>query len=139
MGLTLEQVVAYVRCEWRRAVRVLVVVGVWLLGSVGMARASGLDPSFTALPASGSSELQSAREAAVAGSLSAGKVLIAGGLDGSSFLPSAELFDPSADTFSALAASGSSELQTARAGAVAASLPGAFHEHFHRFAGVWQQ
>ena len=39
-------------------------------------------------------------------------------------LQSAELFDPSTNTFTALAASGNTELQTARTGAVAAALPG---------------
>jgi Kelch motif len=68
------------------------------------------------LPASGSSELQSAREAAAASSLPGGKAVIAGGIDGNNFLPSAELFDPSTNAFTALAASGSSELQSARAG-----------------------
>jgi hypothetical protein len=77
-----------------------------------------------ALPASGSSELQSAREGAVAAPLQGGKVLIAGGFDGNSFFESAELFNPSADTFTALAASGASELQTAREGAVSAPLQG---------------
>ena len=50
--------------------------------------------------------------------LSGGNVLIAGGFDGSSFLQSAELFDPSTDTFTALTASGNSELQSVREGAV---------------------
>ncbi len=94
-----------------------------MLGSVGMARAAGLDPVFQALPASGNTELQTARNGAAAASLSGGRVVIAGGFDGSNFLQSAELFDPSTNAFTALAASGSSELQTTRAGSVAASLP----------------
>ncbi len=51
-----------------------------------------------------------------------GQVLIAGGWNEGD-LQSAELFDPADDTFTALTAAGSSELQTARYGAVAAALP----------------
>jgi N-acetylneuraminic acid mutarotase len=79
--------------------------------------------TFTALPASGATELQTARESAVAAVLPNGQVLIAGGYNVSGFLASAELFNPSSDTFTALLASGNSELQTARNGAVAAVLP----------------
>jgi hypothetical protein len=79
--------------------------------------------TFTALPASGATELQTARESAVAAVLPNGQVLIAGGYNVSGFLASAELFNPSSDTFTALLASGHSELQTARNGAVAAVLP----------------
>jgi hypothetical protein len=51
-------------------------------------------------------------------------VLIAGGSSAqNSVLRSAELFNPASDTFKAVAASGATELQTARAGAVAARLP----------------
>ncbi len=106
---------------WRLASRVLVMAGAALLGLVGVATAGVPGPSFKAL---GASELQTAREGAVAAPLPGGTVLIAGGLDGSNFLQSAELFDPSGDTFTALPASGVSELQTAREGAVAAPLPG---------------
>ena len=104
--------------------RVLIAGG--LDGSSFLQSAELFDPStntFTALPASGSSELQTAREGAVAVSLADGEVLIAGGFDGSNVVQSAEVFDPSTDTFKALPASGSSELQSAREGAVAASLP----------------
>ncbi len=121
--MALEQVVAAVICAGRRAAGAFLLVGVTILGSVGVARAAGPNPVFMELPASGSSELQSAREGAAAAALPGGQVLIAGGLDGNTFLQSAELFDPSTDTFTALAASGSSELQTAREGAVAAPLP----------------
>src|ERR1019366_4258377 len=79
--------------------------------------------AFTALPASGATELQTARESAVAAVLPNGQVLIAGGYNVSGFLASAELFNPSSDTFTALLASGNSELQTARNGAIAAVLP----------------
>jgi hypothetical protein len=58
----------------------------------------------------------------VAAPLPNGQVLIAGGKRGSSFLASAELFNPASDTFTALPASGGTELQTARAGALAAVL-----------------
>jgi len=47
-----------------------------------------------ALAASDSSELQTAREGAVAASLPLGRVLIAGGLDGGNFLQSTELMVP---------------------------------------------
>jgi Kelch motif len=80
--------------------------------------------TFTALPASGNTELQTARAGAVAATLPDGQVLIAGGGDSSgNAFQSAELFDPTSDTFSALPASGTTELQTARAEAVAAPLP----------------
>jgi hypothetical protein len=79
--------------------------------------------TFTALTASGSTELQTARQGAVAASLPNGEVLIAGGYNGSSDLQSAELFNPANDTFTALPAAGSTELQTARYGALAAPLP----------------
>ena len=82
--------------------------------------------SFTALPASGSTELQTARDFAVAAPLPNGQVLIAGGygVNGpTTVLQSAELFDPANDSFTALPASGSTELQTGRYDAVAATLP----------------
>ena len=78
--------------------------------------------AFTALPASGSTELQTSRDGAVAAPLPDGQVLIAGGRNRGGPLQSAELFDPANDTFTALPASGSTELQTARAFAVAAPL-----------------
>ncbi len=94
------------------------------LSGVSAAWASASAPYFTALAASGSTELQAAREFAVAAPLPDGQVLIAGGENaGGGFLRSAELFDPANDTFTALPASGSTELQTARVGAVAAPLP----------------
>ena len=79
--------------------------------------------AFTALPASGSTELHTFRDGAVAAPLPDGQVLIAGGQTGGGPLQSAELFNPANDTFTALPASGSTELQTARAFAVAAPLP----------------
>ena len=80
--------------------------------------------AFTALPASGNTKLQTARAGAVAATLPDGQVLIAGGGDSSGdAFQSAELFNPASDTFSALPASGTTELQTARAEAVAAALP----------------
>ena len=78
--------------------------------------------TFAVLPASGATELQTARESAVAATLRDGQVLIAGGYDGRSYLQCAELFNPATDTFAALLASGATELQTARLGAVAAPL-----------------
>jgi N-acetylneuraminic acid mutarotase len=79
--------------------------------------------TFAALPASGNSELQTARESAVAAPLPNGQVLIAGGYNISGFLAGAELFNPASDTFAALPASGATELHIARDGAVAAPLP----------------
>jgi hypothetical protein len=77
--------------------------------------------TFTALPAS--SDLLTARVGAVAAPLPNGDVLIAGGVGASGVLQSAELFDPGTDTFAGLPASGDTELQTPRSGAVAAPLP----------------
>jgi hypothetical protein len=81
------------------------------------------DDTFTALTAAGNSELQTARQFAVAATLPDGQVLIAGGQNHGGSLQSAELFDPVDDTFTELTAAGSSELHTARLGAVAAPLP----------------
>jgi hypothetical protein len=93
----------------------------------GLLRSAELfDPAsdtFTALPASGSTELQTPRFLAVAAPLPDGRVLIAGGSSGGGELQSAELFDPASDTFTALPASGNTELQTPREEAVAAALP----------------
>lgn len=77
--------------------------------------------TFTALGAS--SDMHTAREAAVAASLPNGEVLVAGGKDPAA-LQSAELFDPTTETFAALPASGDTEQQTIREGAVASPLPG---------------
>lgn len=55
--------------------------------------------TFTALPASGPTELHFPRVNAVAAPLRNGQVLIAGGADHSR---SAELFNPANDTFTAL-------------------------------------
>ena len=79
--------------------------------------------TFTALPASGNTELQTARYGAAAAALPDGQVLIAGGYGNSGYLQEAELFNPATDTFTALAASGTTQLQTPRAGATAATLP----------------
>jgi N-acetylneuraminic acid mutarotase len=77
--------------------------------------------TFTALPASTGTQLYVAREGAVAATLANGEVLIAGGYNGS-VLRSAELFNPTTDTFTTLPASAATELQTGREGAVAAPL-----------------
>ncbi len=93
-------------------------------GEASPAWAAGPSPYFTMLPESGATELQSARFGAVAAGLSDGRVLIAGGADGGSgALQSAELFNPTTDTFTELPPSGATELQSAREGAVAATLP----------------
>ncbi len=91
-----------------------------LLGSAELF--SPATDTFTTLPESGATELQTPREGAVTIALPDGQVLIAGGWHEGD-LQSAELFDPPDDTFTALTAAGSSELQTARYGAVAATLP----------------
>jgi N-acetylneuraminic acid mutarotase len=83
-------------------------------------------PYFVALPASGASATQSPRDYGVVATLPDGQVLIAGGIDehyAGFILQSAELFNPTNDTFTALEASGASELQSRRFGAVAATLP----------------
>ena len=100
----------------------LLAVLVMVLGGAKPAGAAA-SPYCTALAPSGGSELLIARYAAVAAPLPNGQVLIAGGKSGSTFLASAELFNAASDTFTALPASGNTELQTARAGAVAAPLP----------------
>jgi hypothetical protein len=80
-------------------------------------------PYFSGLPASGDTELQTVRFAPLSAPLPTGQILIAGGFGTTDYLQSAELLNPANDTFIALPASGSTELQTARAGAVAATLP----------------
>jgi hypothetical protein len=59
---------------------------VWASGSGG--------PAFTALPASGATQLQTPREGAAATALHDGQVLIAGGHMPGSYLATAELFNP---------------------------------------------
>ena len=92
-----------------------------------MQSAELFDPAtdtFTALPATGNTELQTARAGAIAASLPNGKVLIAGGQTvGGTLVLSAELFNPITDTFTALTASGNTELQAVRFLSTAASLP----------------
>ena len=77
-------------------------------------------------PASGafiarSGEMTAKRGGAVAAPLPGGRVLIAGGGDGSGQVSSAEVFDPASGRFTVLSAS----LTTARTNPVAAPLPGA--------------
>jgi hypothetical protein len=92
-------------------------------GGTVPAWAATSSPYFSALPASGASQLQTPRLGAVAAALPDGRVLIAGGANsGSSALRSAELFSPATDTFMALPESGATELQTGREGAMAAVL-----------------
>src|SRR5580693_3363312 len=79
--------------------------------------------TFQALTASGNTQLQVPRLDAVAAPLPDGDVLIAGGTNDSGCTPTAELFDPSDDTFAELPASGSTELQTCVSQATAAPLP----------------
>jgi len=95
-------------------------------GSAVLRSAELFDPAtdtFTALPESGETELQTARGRAVAAPLPSGQVLITGG-DGELLPPrSAELFNPTTDTFTALAESGSTQPHTQRVAAVTAQLP----------------
>jgi hypothetical protein len=78
---------------------------------------------FTPLVAAGHTELQVARDDAVAAPLPNGDVLIAGGQAETGCQPSAELFNPSNDTFSELPASGLTELKSCVPSATAAPLP----------------
>ena len=80
-----------------------------------------LTQQFTALTGTNQS-LAVARAFATATNLPDGDVLIAGGYDGNTAQSSAELFDPSTDTFTLLTGAGQS-LVTARYAAVAAPLP----------------
>ena len=77
--------------------------------------------TFTRLTGSGQS-LTEARVGAVAAALPSGLVLVAGGYSGSSYLSSAELFNPASDTFTKLTGAGQSLSQT-RDNGVAATLP----------------
>ena len=79
--------------------------------------------TFTQLPTNPGTELTTPRFGAVAAPLPDGEVLIAGGSNGSSFLQSAELFNPVTETFTALPATGNTQLAVGREGAVAAPLP----------------
>ena len=90
----------------------------WALSGASPVWATPSLPYFTALPESGSTELQVPRLEPIAAPLPDGQVLIAGGR----FARSAELFNPATDTFTALPASGNTELQTARTEAVAVPL-----------------
>ena len=110
--------------------RVLIAGGTPAFPPVGAVRTAEIyDPeanTFTALPASGDTQLTVPRRGAVAAPLPNGKVLIAGGTenaDAPPILRSAELFDPATNTFTALPASGDTQLATARIGAAAAALP----------------
>jgi len=93
--------------------------------SIGTELASASSSYFTALPESGETELHAERYGAVSAPLSNGDVLIAGGESeaGDHKLRSAELFDPSTDTFTLLPESGETEMHAARYRAVAAPLP----------------
>src|ERR1700728_1180712 len=91
-----------------------------------IANAEIYDPgseTFTQLPTNPGTELTTPRFGAVAAPLPDGEVLIAGGSDGSNALQSAELFNPVTETFTALPASGNTELAVGRESAVAAPLP----------------
>ena len=101
--------------------------GVRVIAPAGLSRARSCSTRRpTRSPRSGIRQRRASdrRGLAVAAVLHDGQVLIAGGGDSSGDdFQSAELFNPTSDTFSQLPASGNTELQTARAGAVAATLP----------------
>ena len=110
--------------------RVLIVGGT---GNSGvLASAEIFDPAtetFTALPATGSTQLQTARTGLAAAELPDGRVLIAGGdvsassqVAANNLLTSAEVFDPASNTFTALPASGATQLQVPRAYHAAGAL-----------------
>ncbi len=95
-------------------------------GSGVLSSAELFDPAsdtFTKLLGAGSETIE-VRQGAVAATLPDGDVLIAGGSNykTSTYLSSAELFDPADDTFTKLEGPGS-ELTVAREHAVAAALP----------------
>ena len=103
------------------------------IGNAGLLASTEIfDPAtdtFTALPASGATELQTLRTAAAAAALPDGRVLIAGGdstansnVTGADVLSSAEVFDPASGTFSALPASGTTQLQNPRSYTAATAL-----------------
>lgn len=79
--------------------------------------------TFTALPASGETEMHVARWDALAAPLPSGQVLIAGGDNGGGAVESTELFNPTTDTFTLLPESGETEMHIPRERAVAAPLP----------------
>jgi hypothetical protein len=79
--------------------------------------------TFTPLPAAGNTEMNTARSGAMAAPLPDGRVLIAGGSDGSVRLVAAEIFNPADDTFTPLPDATDSLLHTPRQFGVAAPLP----------------
>src|SRR5262249_13672162 len=87
------------------------------------AAAAASAPTFTALPDSGTTHLQTARTGAAAAPLPDGTVLIAGGFGTGGALTSAEIYDPATQTFTALPDTGATHLPTAPFGASAARLP----------------
>jgi hypothetical protein len=109
---------------WGSGVRGLTTLGAlvaWGLVGTGLASSSGAASHFMKLTRGGHSPT-AARELAVAATLLSGEVLIAGG-DSSRLNPvsSAELFNPTTDTFKQLTGAGKS-LSQARRGAVAVTL-----------------
>jgi Collagen triple helix repeat (20 copies)/Kelch motif len=109
-----ERVGSVTRRWYARLLSVSTVLAVFGVLPAGAAAAIG--GSFVALPAS----LTFAQAGAVAAPLPDGDVLIAGGLNGSGELSSADVFDPVTGTFTALPQS----MTTPRLGAAAAPLPG---------------
>ena len=106
--------VGFVTRRWyARLLSVSTVLAVFGVLPAGAAAAVG--GSFVALPAS----LTFAQAGAVAAPLPNGDVLIAGGLNASSALSSADVFDPMTGTFTALPQA----MTTPRAAAAAAPLP----------------
>jgi Kelch motif len=99
----------------------VLVAGGWAGPSTFLSSAEIYDPATGTFTPTGAMTVR--RALAVAAPLPDGRVLVAGGYDGSSgvvYRTGAEVFDPATGTFSA---SGIGSLATARAAAVAASLP----------------
>ncbi len=96
---------------WVLGVALVAAILYGMLGGVGPAWAAASSPYFTALTASGATELQTARFDAMTAPLPDGQVLIAGGATKTSILPSAELFSPATETFTTLPESGETELR----------------------------
>lgn len=79
--------------------------------------------TFTALPASGNTQMNSARSGAMAAPLPDGRVLIAGGFDGNVRLIAAEIFNPANNTFTPQPDGTDTLLHSPRQSGVAAPLP----------------
>ncbi|HTQ67532.1 MAG TPA: choice-of-anchor D domain-containing protein, partial [Solirubrobacteraceae bacterium] len=104
----------------RRLALALLAVSVGVSAAAGPAAGSPPEPYFRALPEADA--MHSPREGAIAAPLGNGEVLIAGGNNLGKGLRSAELFDPTTDTFRLLPETGETEMSVPRYRAVAAPL-----------------